>query len=134
MAGPYRLAPRLEGAGLALHWQVQDVPPLPWLDAQSALHILRVLQEVLTNIIKHSGARQITVSTAERAHAGVPGVEVRIVDDGRPFHPPPADALPPGRKGLANVRSRVLALGGHCQWTPGDGGGTVFSLWLPVRR
>ena len=130
----FRLSPRLEGAGLALHWQVQDVPPLPWLDAQSALHVLRVLQEVLTNIVKHSGARHITVSTAEAYIAHAPGVEVRIADDGRPFEPPPAGALPPGRKGLGNIRARVDALGGRCRWLAGDAGGTVFVLWLPLER
>ena len=128
----FRLSPRLEGAGLALHWQVQDLPPLPWLDAQSALNVLRVLQEVLTNIIKHSGAREITVSTAEGHQAHAPGVEVRIADDGGGFEPPALDALPPGRKGLANIRVRVHALVGRCRWQAGEGGGTVFVLWLPL--
>ena len=43
------------------------------------------------------------------------------------------DALPPGRRGLANVRARVQALGARCAWTP-EGGGTAFTLWLPLRR
>ena len=130
----FRLGPRLEGAGLALHWAVHDVPPLPWLDAQNALHVLRILQEVLTNIVKHSGAREITVSTAEQAQGGVPGVVVRIADDGQPFSPPPPEALPPGRRGLGNLRSRVALLGGDCAWVPGSERGTVFTLWLPLRR
>lgn len=130
----FRLGPRLAGAGLALHWRVADLPPLPWLDAQSALHVLRVLQEVLTNIVKHSDARAITVSTAEADRAQVPGVEVRITDDGRPFVPPPDGVLPPGHKGLANIRARTQALDGHCQWMADDGGGTTFTLWLPLAR
>ncbi|QTD46051.1 sensor histidine kinase [Ottowia testudinis] len=130
----FRLSPRLEGAGLALRWAVQDVPPLPWLDAASALHVLRVLQEVITNIIKHSGARKIAVSTAESQRGDTPGVEVRIADDGHTFAPPPEPALPPGRKGLANIRARVGALGAHCDWAPCQNGGTVFALWLPLQR
>ncbi len=130
----FRLSPRLEGAGLTLHWRVQDVPPLPWLDAQHALHVLRVLQEVLTNIIKHSGARTLTVGTAEQVRGLDDGVVVRIADDGAPFTPPDPAALPPGRKGLANVRARVQALGGQCAWAPGADGGTVFTLWLPLER
>ena len=113
---------------------MHDVPPLPWLDAQNALHVLRILQEVLTNIVKHSGAREITVSTAEQAQGGVPGVVVRIADDGQPFSPPPPEALPPGRRGLGNIRSRVALLGGDCAWAPGGERGTVFTLWLPLRR
>jgi len=142
----YRLGPRLEGAGLALQWQVSDLPPLPWLDTQSALHILRILQEVLTNIVKHANATEITITTVEApspsrspsqgpghiAHNG--GVLVRVHDNGRPFSPSSAEPLSPGRRGLANVRSRAMALGAHCTWQPSPTGqpGTVFTLWLPL--
>jgi len=120
----FRLEQRLGEAGIALHWRTSDVPLLPWLDAQSALHVLRILQEVLTNIIKHSGATAITVGTGVQDS----GVCVRVHDNGRPFAPP--DAPPPGRRGLGNVRARAQALGGHCAWEPGAHG-TAFVLWLP---
>lgn len=129
----YRLAPRLEGAGLALHWQVQDVPPLPWLDAQSALHVLRILQEVLTNLVKHSGARSITLRTASVESDGMAGVQVQVIDDGTPFAPPAPGAYQPGRKGLGNVQARAQALGAQVDWTPQPDGGTVFTLWLPLQ-
>ena len=133
----FRLEQRLGEAGIALHWRTSEVPDLPWLDAQNALHVLRILQEVLTNIVKHSGATAITVSTAEAARGtdpGVPGVQVCVHDNGRPFAP--LDTLPPGRRGLGNVRARAQALGAQCSWehrapeTPG----TAFTLWLPLRR
>ncbi len=127
----YRLAPRLEGAGLALHWRVEDVPPLPWLDAQNALHVLRIVQEVLTNIVKHSGASTITLRTTTATHAGAQGVLVQISDDGKPFAPTPARE--PGRKGLGNVLARAQALGAAVTWTPQPGGGTLFALWLPLQ-
>lgn len=129
----FRLEQRLGEAGITLHWRTSDVPPLPWLDAQSALHVLRILQEVLTNIVKHSGATEITIATAETPHGETPGVQVRVDDNGRPFAPPAPDALPPGRRGLGNVRSRALALGAHCGWTP-QPHGTAFALWLPLQR
>ncbi len=126
----WRLGRRLGQAGIALHWRMSDVPPLPWLDAQNALHVLRILQEVLTNIARHSGASEVTVST----EADDEGVTVRVVDNGRPFTPPAPEALTPDRRGLSNVRSRVLALGARCAWAPGDEcvGGTTFTLWLPL--
>ncbi|WP_313083811.1 ATP-binding protein [Pulveribacter sp.] len=127
----FRLEQRLGEAGIALRWHTRDVPPLPWLDAQSALHVLRILQEVLTNIVKHSGATAITVSTAEAACGGAPGVHVCVRDDGRPFTPP--TALPPGRRGLGNVRARARALDARCDWAP-QAHGTVFTLWLPLQR
>ncbi|MGB3072504.1 MAG: ATP-binding protein [Ottowia sp.] len=128
----FRLGPRLEGAGLTLHWAVQDVPPLPWLDAQSALHVLRILQEVLTNIVKHSGACQITFRTGLADEAGRAGVQVQVEDDGQPFTPPSAGGYQPGRKGLGNVQARARALGGRVQWQPQPLHGTVFTLWMPL--
>lgn len=59
----FRLGPRLAGAGITLRWRITELPPLIWLDAQSALHVLRILQEVLTNIVKHSRATEISVTT-----------------------------------------------------------------------
>lgn len=128
----WRLGRRLGQAGITLHWRMSDVPPLPWLDAQSALHVLRILQEVLTNITRHSGASEITVST----EADDEGVTVRVADNGRPFAPPAPEAVTPDRRGLSNVRSRAQALGARCAWAPGDerAGGTTFTLWLPLRQ
>lgn len=126
----FRLAPRLKAAGITLTWSVQDLPPLPWLDPQAALHVLRILQEVLTNILKHSQATAIDLATQK--HEG--GVVVRIRDDGSGFVPPShwAPAATTGQ-GLANVRHRAQALGGHCRWATWQGGGE-FCLWLPQQR
>ncbi|MPM59761.1 hypothetical protein SDC9_106607 [bioreactor metagenome] len=129
----FRLAPRLEGAGLALDWSgVRDLPALPWLDAQNALHVLRIFQEVLTNIIKHSGARCLRVSTLEAPRGGLAGVQVHMIDDGRRFEPP--DQLPAGRKGLANIRTRTQVLHGQVTWESLAAGGNCFTLWLPLSR
>lgn len=127
----FRLAPRLKAAGIALTWNVQNLPPLPWLDPQSALHVLRILQEVLTNILKHSQATAIDLATAPRSDEG--GVVVRIRDNGRAFIPASAPPTTRAGQGLFNVRHRAQALGGHCQWAAWEGGGE-FSLWLPLER
>lgn len=123
----FRLAPRLKAAGITLTWNVRDLPPLEWLDPQKALHVLRILQEVLTNLLKHSGANEIDVATA---HVGEE-VEVRVRDNGRAFVPAEGPATAATGHGLSNVRNRALALGARCQWAAWDGGGE-FSLRLPV--
>ncbi|MES2584647.1 MAG: ATP-binding protein [Pseudomonadota bacterium] len=128
----FRLTPRLTAAGITLTWSVQDVPALPWLDAQNALHVLRIVQEVLTNILKHSHATEIDLATSLEGDE----VLVRLRDNGAAFTPfTPGAALSPSQagKGLANVRNRAQALGARCEWATWEGGGG-FCLWLPLQR
>ena len=54
----YRLEGRLKRQGIVLDWQVRDIPKLASLTPQNVLHILRIVQEAFTNIIKHAGARR----------------------------------------------------------------------------
>ncbi|CPJ72099.1 two-component sensor histidine kinase [Bordetella pertussis] len=101
----FRLGPRLQAAGLALDWRVGPLPPVSWLTPPAALHVLRILQEVFTNILKHARARRLTVSTRlEPAHA-----VIAVIDDGAGFRggrPAPA-AASPGR-GLSGMQARIL--------------------------
>lgn len=120
----FRLAPRLRAAGITLTWSVQDLPRLAWLDPQKALHVLRIVQEVLTNVLKHSRAETIDLATAHEGDE----VLVRIRNDGDGF----AGAAQGTGMGLANVRQRSQALGARCQWAARDGGGE-FCLWLPLQ-
>lgn len=121
----FRLGTRLEQAGIGLRWEVDDVPPLSWLDPRSALHILRILQEILGNAVKHSGATGITVRT--RALQG--RVVVEVEDNGQGFDAQSAD----GRgRGLAHVRRRAEAIGAQASWER-QAAGTRFALALPLR-
>ena len=93
----YRLEGRLKRQGIVLDWQVRDIPKLASLTPQNVLHILRIVQEAFTNIIKHAGARTITVQAGStEVH-----VFIRIADDGRGFAPEREG------RGLANMRRRT---------------------------
>jgi signal transduction histidine kinase len=124
----FRLEPRLEGTGIQLDWQVQELPTLAWLDPSSALHILRIVQESIANILRHTRATQIRVRTALEAT----GVRVTIEDNGQGFDVTRALARMSGR-GLQNQRRRAQAIQGTVEWLSGSTG-TVFSLWLPLVR
>ena len=121
----YRMAPRLAGTGLCLVWAVEDVPPLDWLDPRSALHVLRILQEGISNILQHAGASTLRVSTAEADD----GVVVCLVDNGRGFLAPSPEAA---GHGLSNMRRRAQAIGGHVRWDC-VAEGNRLRLWLPLR-
>lgn len=122
----FRLQPRLEAAGVRLVWDAGEIPPLEWLDQRHALHILRILQEAIANVLKHSGARTVTVSVRAESDQ----VLVRVQDDGRGFAP---TALPAGGRGLANQLSRAEAIGGAIRWETIHRGSSL-ALILPVSK
>lgn len=117
----YRLEGRLKRQGVALDWRVRDLPGMPSLTPQNVMHILRILQEAFTNILKHAQARNIAVETGvEERH-----VFIRISDDGRGF-----SGTRQGR-GLVYMRRRAQALDAELdiRSEPGD---TVLELKLPL--
>jgi signal transduction histidine kinase len=120
----FRLQPRLEATGIRLRWEVRDVPPLPWLDQRHSLHILRILQEAFTNVIKHAGASEIVVTTGVRDGQ----VCVGVADNGRGFD---AGVAAPGR-GLGNQARRAEVIGGRVELESGPRG-TRFTLMLPIQ-
>lgn len=123
----FRIGTRLEQAGIPLRWDVQeDLPRLAWLDPSASLQVLRILQEVFTNILKHSGARTALVTT----HVAGDDIVVGVEDDGGGFDPTLARQ---GSRGLANVRRRAQALGGSAHWASAPGL-TRFELHLPLAR
>lgn len=101
----YRLEGRFKRQGILLHWHVSDVPQMTSLTPQNVMHILRILQEAFTNIIKHAQAKTIEVTT------GVVGEEVSlsVVDDGQGF-----SGEREGR-GLESMRRRAQQLGARLE-------------------
>ncbi|QCP54806.1 sensor histidine kinase [Trinickia violacea] len=124
----FRLEPRLEGTGIALRWEVRELPTLAWLDPSSALHILRIVQESIANILHHTRASEVRVSTALERE----GVQVTVEDNGQGFDVEGVLGSTAGR-GLANQQRRAQAVGGTVSWRSGATG-TRFTLWLPLER
>ncbi|MBC7702495.1 MAG: sensor domain-containing diguanylate cyclase [Rhodoferax sp.] len=123
----FRLGPRLESTGIALRWEVQNLQALDWLDPKNSLHILRILQEAFTNIIKHTKATEIRVATG----ADADGVMVTITDNGPGFSV--ENALKSGGKGLSNQLRRAQSIGAEVKWDSNDSG-TCLTLRLPIKR
>ncbi|MGW9351624.1 sensor histidine kinase [Nocardiopsis flavescens] len=101
---------------------VQDGEPRPMRpQAEEALY--RVVQEAVTNALKHAPGGHVTV----RIDHGDAAVGARITSGGGTALPPaPAAPLPGGGRGLAGLRDRVGAVGGELHAGPtGDGGFTV---------
>jgi signal transduction histidine kinase len=121
----HRLTPRLQQAGVTLDWAVSDVPPLPWLDARKALHIMRILQEALSNSLRHAGATHLRLSTSLEGD----GVCVCLSDNGQGFDV--QRALQQGGRGMLHQQRRAEAIGGRIAWHS-EGPGASTRLWLPL--
>jgi signal transduction histidine kinase len=122
-----RLEPRLRRHGIFFDWRVADIPMLAGFGPERALELLRLVQEAITNVVKHAQARTITIRTdVGPAASGASGVVMEVRDDGRGFDGPRR-----GGRGLANMRDRAARLGGELTVTPGAPG-TVVRLWLPL--
>jgi signal transduction histidine kinase len=87
--------------------------------------VYRLVQEALTNVVKHSGAEHVEVRVRSHENA----VEIEVGDDGSGFDP----ALGPGR-GLLGMRERVEMLGGTIRIDSCPGDGTTISATLPLHR
>lgn len=122
----YRLGKRLQAGGLMLEWDVQDLPPLEWLEPPDALHVLRLLQEALNNALKHARASRVRIVTRDLGSK----VEIRVEDDGLGFD---LETVQKGR-GLRSQQKRAQRLGGSLHVDSRPGHGTQLSLRLPVRR
>jgi signal transduction histidine kinase len=123
----YRLGPRFERAGIELIWNVGEVTAAGALDSERALHVLRMVQEMFSNIVKHASATRVTVTTI------VEGQDVLLVveDNGIGFSSVEAQGSP-GR-GMKNLVHRAAALGAGFTWfsRPGE---TRFELRLPLNQ
>jgi signal transduction histidine kinase len=114
-----RLDPLLEAAarsGLPVEIGVTGEPrPLP-----SAVDVAayRIVQESLTNVVRHAHAREATVTVDYRSEF----VELEVIDDGRNG----AGGGAPGH-GIAGMRERAEAVGGQVQAGPRFSGG--FRVW-----
>ncbi len=126
------LVARVRAAGLPV--DVRVTGPIEALPPGHDLCAYRVIQESLTNILKHAMPAAATI-TVERT----PGeLEVRVINSRRPVlmarAPRPAD-IGSGTgvgHGLIGMRRRAEAYGGTLSAGPRGGGGFEVALWLPI--
>jgi len=89
------------------------------------LSAYRIVQEALTNALKHAGQAQASV----RVRYGVDSLELEIVDDGAGAPAPVAN----GGHGLVGMRERVALYGGRLDAGRRPSGGFAVRVLLPIR-
>ena len=118
------LVEQVRHAGLAVDLHVEgQAAPLP---AAVDVSAYRIVQEALTNVLRHAGSARAGVVV----RYGSGAVVVEVTDDGAPDSSA-ASTDPPGR-GLVGMRERASLLGGSLEAGPRQGGGFRVLATLPV--
>jgi signal transduction histidine kinase len=113
-------------AGLAVKLRVNGTrPPLP---AGVDLSAYRIVQEALTNVVKHAGPAHAQVMVGY----GDQEVTVEVTDDGRGAVTSAGDGRVGTGHGLIGMRERVQAFGGDLEVGPRPGGGFRVAARLPL--
>lgn len=136
------LRPPILDAGIAsaIEWQarrfeartqipclVQVPENLPPLSDAKATGLFRILQEALTNVMRHAQAHTVQI---ELVHEGRQ-LRMTVIDDGAGFA---VDAARPASFGLVGMRERVLMLGGCMTLDSEPGEGTSLSVAIPLTQ
>ncbi|HEU5403049.1 MAG TPA: sensor histidine kinase, partial [Terriglobales bacterium] len=110
--------------GIAIHYEKlgQSQP----VRNEARIHIYRILQEALNNVVRHSKSKEGWV----RLHYDPEGLLLEVEDRGTGIQPNGS------RRGIGLVamRERAELLGGTIQWLAGTSGGTVVRLQIPQER
>jgi signal transduction histidine kinase len=117
------LAEQVSGAGLPVELRVEGEPvPLP---PGVDLSAYRIVQEALTNALKHAGPARARVVV----RYGTRELELEIADDGRG---PAATNVSGSGHGLVGMRERAALFGGHIEGAEQPGGGFTVRATLPL--
>ncbi|QKZ07066.1 PAS domain-containing sensor histidine kinase [Pseudomonas eucalypticola] len=128
------------GIGSAIEWQarrfeartripclVQVPEPVPALSDAKATGLFRILQEALTNVMRHAQAQTVDIAL----EVDEDWLVLSVSDDGHGFV---VGAGPSTSFGLVGMRERVLMLGGVLQLHSEPGQGTTLRVRVPVNE
>jgi signal transduction histidine kinase len=123
----YRMEPRLRAAGVELAWTARGLPEEIDIHPDAVLPILRIVQEALTNALKHSRARTVQVSIALEQGGDAPWLNIRVADNGRGIMQEGV-----GGRGLLNMRNRAQRIGAQLKIETVPSAGTLVQLRFKV--
>lgn len=121
------MSARIGTAGFTLDWRDEmHGTSMPDYDARTILQVFRIMQEAVSNALKHSGGDTIAITTSASGSSDH-ALEICIRDNGN------GQALPPDRPGghgLRNMRARAASIGAQLEISGGESG-TNVTLCLP---
>jgi len=122
-----RVRPRVQDAGFDFGWRVERTGTAD-LAPQDVLQVFRIMQEAVTNAMKHSGGDRIDIVVSDHVDGEL---RVRISDNGKGTDAAANDASQTRGHGLGNMRSRATALGARLAFLD-EQPGTAVVLDVPI--
>jgi signal transduction histidine kinase len=115
-------------SGIECEFELADPEALAGVSRPVATALYRIMQESLTNVARHAGAKRARIAL------GVSGSDVTLTvdDDGRGI--PAAKREKTGSIGLKGMRERAYYLGGRTEIGAGPLGGTRVAARIPRAR
>lgn len=118
----FRMEPRLRAAGITLKWDSAALGDSAIVPAGHTLTLLRILQEGLSNALKHANATEIAVTISANDH----GLDIAVSDNGKGFD---VHRIRMG-KGISGMEKRARGIGAMLEI---DGTtGTIVRVSLPL--
>ncbi len=114
----------------AIEFRLETRGALDHLEEALNISAYRIVQECLTNVLRHAGASRAEVSVARVRDEGGDRLEIEVRDNGRGIGSPDSDAVP--RYGILGMRERVQALAGSFTLDSQPGRGVRVRITLPV--
>jgi signal transduction histidine kinase len=122
-----RTRQQLESADIAFDWQLPSDLDVQWQDSRRVLSLYRMLQEAVTNTVRHADATKLSINFGPDIELGEGALRVIIEDNGVGYD---QSAKVAGR-GVSNLNARSQQLGGTiCFGKPTAGSGTRIEIRL----
>lgn len=109
-----------------LNCTLQIIRPIPHFDETVTLNIYRVMQEAITNVVKHANAKKVNIIAGESRDEGI--YDFQVEDDGIGFS---TDKEEYG-VGIPSMADRVKMLGGTFHIDTAEGKGTKIVVEVPI--
>jgi len=105
------------------------------LGKEAEIHLYRIIQEALTNVVRHASARNVSVTVRRNPET----VEIIVTDDGKGFlssrEEQTTEAVPPAERlhgfGLASMKERARIIGAMIHVASSPGRGTSVHVTIP---
>ena len=104
------LQDQLDSAGIELEWAVEELPELPELTPGHSLHLMRIVQEAITNAIKHSNSKKMRIAAAVSDNNA--DIVIDVIDFAGGSRKP-IETSRNGGQGIDNMKHRAEQIGGE---------------------